>query len=402
MNILMVSQFYPPIMGGVERYIQDLALSLVQRGQRVSVVTLRHTGLPEFEEQDGVSVYRIRGTMQRMTVLFTTERQHAPPFPDPEITLGLRRVLAAVRPQIVHAHDWMVRSFLPIKAQSRAKLVRTVHDCELACVQMRFMFKDRQLCGGPSARKCLACAAHHYGPVKGSVTLLFNGALRSVERKGVDAYLPISRAVAQINGLPGGRVVPNFIPDEMPEASVAANSALVALPQEEFILQVGDLVPDKGVEVLLKAYAGLDNALPLVLIGRRLPQSPTDVPPGVTILDSVPHAAVMEAWRRSAFGIVASTCMDASPTVTLEAMACGRPVIGSRIGGIVDQIVDGVTGLLVPAGDVEALRQAMKCLIADAELRKRMGEAGLERIRQFRAGAVVSEIEAVYESLCAA
>jgi glycosyltransferase involved in cell wall biosynthesis len=405
MNILMLSQFYPPIMGGIERHIQSLSQALVKKGHQVSVATLWHKGLAEFEEQDGVNIYRVHGTMQRMASLFTTDRQHAPPFPDPEVTLALRRVITTVRPQIVHGHDWLVRSFLPIKSWSRAKLVRTLHDCELTCVQMRFMFKDGELCSGPSAGKCLACAMHHYGPAKGSVTFSSNRFMEPAERKLVDMYLPVSQAVAQVNRLdsnqPQVRVVPNFILDRVAESANPTDPALEQLPTQEFILQVGDLVPDKGVEVLFKAYSGLDGAPPLVLIGRRLPSSPQKIPVGVIILESMPHAAVMQAWNRSMFGTVPSTCMDASPTVTLEAMACGRPVIGSRIGGIVDQIVDSETGFLVTPGDADALRQAMARLIADPELRKRMGEAAKERVREFQASTVVSKIEAIYQTLCA-
>jgi glycosyltransferase involved in cell wall biosynthesis len=402
MNILMISQFYPPIMGGIERHVQSLSQTLVKNGHQVSVATLWHKGLLEFEVQEGVNIYRIRGTIQRMTGLFSTDRQHAPPFPDPEVTFALRKVVATARPQIVHGHDWMVRSFLPIKTWSNAKLVRTLHDCDLTCAQMRFMFKDTELCSGPSMGKCLTCVAHHYGPAKGSVTLFSNQIMERAERKGVDIYIPVSQAVAQANRLdsnqPYVRVVPNFILDQIADANNSADPILDQLPPKEFILQVGDLVPDKGIDVLFDAYSGLVDAPPLVLIGRRLPQSPQRIPDGVTILESLPHSTVMQAWKRSSFGTVPSTCLDASPTVTLEAMASGRPVIGSRIGGIPDQIIDGETGFLVPPGDVVALRAAMSRLIADPLLRRRMGEAAKKRVREFQASTIVSKIEAIYQS----
>ncbi len=94
-----------------------------------------------------------------------------------------------------------------------------------------------------------------------------------------------------------------------------------------------------------------------------------------------------------------STCLDACPTTALEAMACARPLVGSRIGGITDLIADGETGFLVPPNDASALRRAMARLIADPELRARMGEAAGRRAAQFKAKAVVSEIEEVYHSL---
>lgn len=402
MNILMLSQFYPPIMGGIERHVQNLSQALAQKGHTVSVATLWHNGLPEFEERDGVNIYRVRGTMQRMTSLFTTDRQHAPPFADPEVTLAMRRVIKTVRPQIVHAHDWMVRSFLPLKRWSKAKLVRTLHDCELACAQMRYMYKDTQRCDGPAFGKCTSCVVHHYGKIKGPVTLYANWLTGQGERNLVDAYIPVSKAIAAANHLDPNsasvRVIPNFVPNDVADRESSASTE--QLPPPGFILQVGDLVPDKGIGVLLDAYRQLQSPPPLVLIGRRTAQSPRDLPVGATIIESLPHPLVMEAWKRCIFGTIASTCLDASPTVTLEAMASGKPVIGSRLGGITDQIIEGETGFLVEPGNPVQLRDAMARMIADPALRKRTGEAAKNRVRDFYASAVVAMIESVYQTLC--
>jgi glycosyltransferase involved in cell wall biosynthesis len=272
------------------------------------------------------------------------------------------------------------------------------------------MYMDRTLCSGPGPIKCLACSAHHYGLLKGSVTLAGNQVMKGFQRSQVDMFLPVSAAIADTNGLRKNKrtrdkteIIPNFIPDDLgdPEEGEAQvkDPGLNALPDEPFIMQAGDLSRDKGIYVLLDAYRGLQSAPPLVLIGRRLPETPRVLPPNVTILESLPHNLVMQAWRRSLFGTVASINIDASPTVTLEAMVCGRPVIGARIGGIVDQIVDGETGLLVPPGDVEALCTAMQQLIDDPNLRERMGAAARVRVVKFQASAVVHEIEKVYQSL---
>ena len=403
MRILMLAQFYPPIMGGIERHVQDLGAALAARGHQVSVATLWHKELPEFEMDGAVQVYRIRGTMQRFTSLFTTEQQHSPPFPDPEVTFALHRVIAQVRPEIVHAHNWIIRSFLPLKTWSGAKLVMTLHDCELTCVEMRMMYRDTQLCSGPALTKCLDCAAHHYGFSKGTLTLFSNWAMAGFDRSLVDLFLPVSHAIAEANHLMDTRalvhVVPNFVPDDVAAVSDEIDPRLAQLPPNGFILQVGELVYDKGTGVLLDAYAGLDSAPPLVLIGRRINGAFTDLPSNVIALESLPHALVMQAWRQSLFGTVASLCLDACPTVTIEAMASGRPMIGSSIGGITDQIVDGETGFLVPPGDAAALRQAMARLIADPTLRARMGEAARRKSIEFQASAVIKRIEQSYQEL---
>jgi glycosyltransferase involved in cell wall biosynthesis len=405
MRILMLSQFYPPLFGGIERHVQSLSQDLHTRGHDVTVVTLLHNALPEYEEMNGVHVYRVRGTMQRFGSLFTSERQHSPPFPDLEITLALWKIIRKERPEIVHGHDWMIRSFLPLKRWSKARLVRTLHDCEMTCVQMRYMFKDAELCEGPSLGRCMECSAHHYGSAKGWVTLLSNWGMKYFEKQLVDAYIPVSRAIATVNDLietkPSVHILPNFVLDNVIDEVDHISSANEHLPDYGFILQVGDLVPDKGINILLEAYQRLQSAPPLVLIGRRLAKSPQELPQGVILIESMAHPYVMDAWKRCIFGTVASTCLDASPTVTLEAMASGRAVIGSQIGGIVDQIVDGETGFLVPPGDVDALRQAMMKLITDPGLRERMGTASKGRVRMFQASSVVSQIEALYQNLYA-
>jgi glycosyltransferase involved in cell wall biosynthesis len=410
MRILMLSQFYPPILGGIERHVKSLSAALAANGHQVGVATLWHPGQPEFEMDGPVKVYRLHASMQRFTKLFSTERFHAPPFPDPEVMLALRQVIQKEQPEIIHAHNWMVHSFLPIKNWSKAKLVMTLHDCEMSCVQMRMMYMDRELCAGPELVKCVNCAVHHYGGLKGMITLAGSHLMEGFQRSGVDMFLPVSTAIAEANGLQPNpltaaktQVIPNFIPDDEGDLEVEGDHSqdqrLNELPDEPFILQVGDLVADKGIYILLAAYQSLQSAPPLVLVGRRTPESPRELPANVIILESLPHHLVMQVWQRSLFGVVPSLCLDASPTVTLEAMVCGRAVIGSRIGGIVDQIVDGETGLLVPAGNEQALGKAMQRLIDDPDLRERMGAAARIRVTEFQASAVVRKIEKVYQSL---
>src|SRR5258708_3921801 len=119
MRILMLAQFYPPTIGGEERHVRNLSIELAARGHAVSVATLWHEGLAEYEMDQGVRIHRIRGTMQRMAALFSEqERQYAPPFPDPEALNAIRHILASEQPDIVHAHNWLVHSFTPLKQWS--------------------------------------------------------------------------------------------------------------------------------------------------------------------------------------------------------------------------------------------------------------------------------------------
>jgi len=403
MRILMLTQFYPPTVGGVERHVRDLSIELVARGHHIAVATLWHEGMPAFEHNQGVLVYRIRGSLQRATALFSERgRRHSPPFPDPEVLLALHRVIMHERPDIVHAHNWIVHSFTPLKTWSKAKLAVTLHDCSLICAQQRLMCHG-ELCSGPAFFKCLGCATGHYGCVKGVPTTLANWFWGEVERHAVDMFLPVSQAIAEANqldkhGLPY-RVIPNFIPNDLDVLPGDAHPLLAQLPGEGYLLFVGDVAADKGVEVLLRTYAELGSDLPLVLIGRTVTDFSAILPPHTQLLHSWPHEAIMSAWSRCTIALMPSICPDACPTVTMEAMAMGRPVVASRIGGLTDLVADGETGFLVPPGDSRALQQAIRCLLDDSALRERMGAKAKQRAVEFQAARVVPRIEQMYQTV---
>jgi glycosyltransferase involved in cell wall biosynthesis len=85
--------------------------------------------------------------------------------------------------------------------------------------------------------------------------------------------------------------------------------------------------------------------------------------------------------------------------VTMEAMAMGRPVVASRIGGLPDIVVDGETGFLITPGDYRALREAVQRLLSDQALRERMGAVAKQRVVQFQAKTVVPRFEEIYREV---
>lgn len=396
----MVSQFYPPVVGGAEHHVRNLSRALVARGHCVSVATIQlDDGLPSYTRDEyGVTVHRLRTSIQRMDRVFTTERKNAPPIADPEGTLALRRIIRAEKPDVVHAHDWLGRSLLPRVARERRPLLVTLHDYSRVCAQKRLVYRHAP-CAGPGPRKCLECATDFYGRVKGPSIALGNWIARSSDLRFVNLYLPVSRAVAHGNqlerrGLPF-RVIPNFVPDDIGMMPDGDDVALAKLPDGDFLLFVGDVARDKGVEVLLDAYRRLDSPPPLVLIGRiYLPLD--NLPRGVLALGMLPTAAVMAAWRRSLLGVAPSIVPDSCPTVVMEAMAVGRPVIGTWNGGISDLIDDGQTGILVPHSDAAALAHALQRVLDSPELRQRMSLAAGRKFEQFSASSVVPQIEQAY------
>ena len=152
------------------------------------------------------------------------------------------------------------------------------------------------------------------------------------------------------------RVIPAGvdIPDDVP------------VPEEPpHLLYVGRLSEEKGVRELAKAARGL----PLVVVGDGplrdlLPRATGFVPPDRLGAYYERASVVVVPSRREGYGMTAR-----------EAMAHGRPVVATAVGGLTDAVEDGVTGLLVPPGDAAALRDALERLLGDAALRDRLGAA---------------------------
>jgi glycosyltransferase involved in cell wall biosynthesis len=279
----------------------------------------------------------------------------------------------------------------------------SLHDFSLVCANKRLV-RAGTACSGPGPRKCVACASHQYGAVGPPVALLTAAGGRAL-RRGVDMFLPVSGAVAAgcALGTRGERfeIVPNFLPDDPPVAA-PDDPRLQGLPEEPFILFVGDVTHDKGVDVLLDAHARMAVRTPLVLIGRLAEPELLAGREGVLALGPIAHDGVLAAWRRGSVGVVPSVQPEAFGVVALEASCAGIPVVASAHGGLPDVIADGETGILVPPGDAAALGAALDRLMADAGLRSTMGVAGAARAARFSAAAVVPRVEVAYGAALAA
>jgi glycogen synthase len=178
------------------------------------------------------------------------------------------------------------------------------------------------------------------------------------------AVVAVSSALADAArrlGAPDVRAVPNGI--TVPPA--------VREPAEPpRILYAGRLAPEKGVEELAAARDGL----PLVVTGdgplRHLLPDTRGFVPREELHRLYDEAAVVVCpSRREGFGVVCA-----------EAMAHARPVVATAVGGLLDLVVDGETGLLVPPRDPQALRAALERLLADRVLRTRLGAAAREHV----------------------
>lgn len=398
MRVLMLAQSYAPIVGGIEHMVEDMSAELAKRGHEVSVATLHQPGAePVGSDQVpvhplGTSVHAVPG------IKLDPERHHAPPAPDPTTTLHLRRLMERYRPDVVHAHDWLIHSYLPLDRRSPATLILSMHDYGLTCATKRYMHHGA-VCDGPGNAKCVRCACGVYESVaKGTTAALGTRLSDRRVRRHVDVFLPVSTAVRDFCRLGPGdvhRVVPNFVAGSPPP--LEGDPDLERLPDGPFVLYFGDVSEEKGVDNLVAAYRKLDSAPPLVLIGRRFPGQIEDTA-GAIALGPMPHAFVLEAVRRSLFTVAPSVWSDPFPVVALETAAAGKPIVASAIGGLRDSVSDGETGFLVPPGDRAALGSALRRLLEDEDLRTRMGKAAAARQASlFTPDRVVPQYEEAYE-----
>jgi glycosyltransferase involved in cell wall biosynthesis len=187
-------------------------------------------------------------------------------------------------------------------------------------------------------------------------------ARRIVRRAKV--VIGVSRALTEAAvelGAKDARFVPNGV--DVPEVVGPE-----AQPPE--VLYAGRLSPEKGIEDLLAVADGLN----LVVVGDgplrpRVPQT----------LGMLPREQLYERLDRAAV-VAFPSRRDGFPITCAEALAHGRAVVATAVGGLPDMVVDGETGVLVPPRDPPALRAAIDGLLADGDLRRRLGEAGRRRI----------------------
>ncbi|WP_372735494.1 glycosyltransferase family 4 protein [Nocardioides sp.] len=400
MRILQLAQFYPPVIGGEERHVRNLSTALAARGHDVHVACL-DTGTPSVSDP-GVTVHPLPNVGAKVPALYpTADRPLALPVPDPMTSRGLSRVLREVRPDVVHAHNWMINSYLPLPTARHRPLVYSLHDYSHVCATKRLMFED-QLCSGPQVRKCASCASDWYGAGRGQVIWSMVRAGRPFRNRVADLFTPVSSFVGKANqldeqGVPW-QVVPNFVPDSLLDARSLPRDP--ALPAGDYLFYAGDLSEQKGVGTLIAAYARLDaRTRPgLVLVGRPS-MDLSSLPEGVRVEDKWEHQRVLSGFVHALAAALPSAWPDPCPTTVLEAMAVGAPLVTTPMGGIADMVADEASALVVPAGDVAATTAALTRMIAEPALRERLAEQAGVEVRRYLQSAVAEQLEGIYDRL---
>jgi glycosyltransferase involved in cell wall biosynthesis len=178
------------------------------------------------------------------------------------------------------------------------------------------------------------------------------------------------------------------VAEQDPEVELDLVGDISSLPRELIV----DLSRDPVINALARFYGDrsyrtqLEERVPEALRSR------------VHFPGILPQSDLAALYQRAAAFVLPSSCHEAFGMPLAEAMACGRPVIGARAGGIPELFEDGISGILVEREDPEALAAALRRLLGDADLRRSMGERGRERSRRlFSWDVIARETRALYE-----
>ena len=229
--------------------------------------------------------------------------------------------------------------------------------------------------------------------------------------------IAVSQAVAEsASGYPGRRpiVIPNGISCAVsPEETAAVRAELGIAPERPLVVHVGNIRPHKGHGTLLQTAVRLRKRLPGVLVvsigGEKYPgdlhrleteAAALGVADTIRLLgrkqDARPYLAAADV-------VINPSDVEGLPLVLLEAMALARPIVATAVGGVPGVIEDGVTGLLVPARDPDALADQALRLLTDSSLCRRLGGHAREHVERCHGiEPMVRAVETVYEEILVA
>ncbi|RKS80216.1 type III pantothenate kinase [Motilibacter peucedani] len=396
MRIAMVSEHASPLAvlggedaGGQNVHVAALSTALARRGHDVRVYTRRDAAdLPErVPFAPGVEVVHVpAGPPEALG------KDALLPYM-PEMGAWLARGWARERPDVVHAHFWMsgVAAEAALRTLPAAPpLAQTFH--ALGVVKRRHQgSRDTS----PAER-----AAHE------SRLLAGVDAVVATCRDEISELLALGAVADRLHVVPCGVDTAVFHPAGPAEDAWSAEA-------RTRLLCLGRLVERKGVHTAVEALALLPGA-ELVVAGGPAAEA-LDYDPDVQRLRA--HAAALgvadrvrfvgrvdpaRAARllRGAHLLLAVPAYEPFGIVPIEAMACGTPVVASGVGGMLDTVLPGVTGLHVPPGDPSAVAAAVSRALADAGWLHAAGRAGARRVRDhYTWDSVAAATEAVYARL---
>jgi glycosyltransferase involved in cell wall biosynthesis len=361
LRVLVMNSLAPPF-GGAEAHVADLVGLLRERGDEVE------TYYPA--PASGLASWRAR-------VFDSSVHRH------------VRERIRAFRPDVVHVHNFLRRlSAAPFLAarKSGVATVLTVHDFQLFCPRTWALRADGTPCETPQFLRCAFGACR--GGVPGAAGRAVY-ALNTVRQRAAAAVVRrhATRIVTHSSSL-AERLRSTMRRDVglIPLFPSPAPSGAFEAPSSRALLFVGRVAPEKGLVEFLAALPASQkltvagdgpslDAASAVVRARGLGDT-------VEFLGRVPRERVESLARAHGAVVVPSLCLETGPIVAMEAFAAGRPVLGSRRGGIAERVREGETGFLFdpydPASVAQALARYSSLAPAEHEAMARRSRAAAE------------------------
>ncbi len=372
MKILHVNKFLYR-RGGAESYMLDLAQEQRAQGHQVTFFAMAH---PDNEPDPNDDLFPARMELNPPPPgLGARLRTAGQVLYRRDARLGIDAVLERDRPDVVHLHNiyhQLSPSILRPIARRGVPAVMTLHDYKLACPTYQFLDAEGQICEAclPGKFRNATLKRCNGGSLAGSAlaTLELNVHRATHAYDAVDALICPSEFLR--DKMVQGRVYPDRLV-HLPNFCDVSRVAPATAPGTG-VLYAGRLSAEKGVDVLIDAAERLPRDVAVTIAGDGPERAALEARAArlglgeqVRFLGRVPGAQVHDLMRAAAVVTVPSRWYENQPMTILEAFGCGRPVVGTRLGGLPELIHEGVTGRLVPHDDADALARALSDLVAD-------------------------------------
>ena len=403
MRVLMVNKFHY-IVGGSETYYFSLKRLLEQRGHTVidfSMADERNAPSPYSGYFISNVDYHARSSLGRKLVMARNFVY------SPEAKRKYERLVSDTKPDLIHLHMFSHQispSILDIIKKRRLPAVYTAHDLQLLCPNYK-MTRHGTPCEACLNGQVFSCVRNRC--VMDSFAKSALSAFENKLHRGRGIYdvmqcliLPSEfyRQIFLKAGYAPERLVhiPNFL--NLPPLKEAAREK-----KTPYILYAGRLSQEKGLRTLLRAVEGTDISLHIAGTGAMEEEIKSSLRNqslrNVRLLGFLRGPKLMDEICGSSALVLPSEWYENGPYAAIEALRCGRPLIGSRIGGLPEMIQSN--GVLTTPGDTEGLRSAMQAVLAasDAEW-KSMSDASLRLYSErHTAQRFTEKLGEVYRSL---
>lgn len=423
MKICLVNEYFPPFApGGTEWSMQALARALAARGHEVVVVTPNY-GAPREERRDGVLIVRfpfpIRLAAGRTGV---SPKWLANPATYLYAAWWIARIGRRVGAEVVHVQNkhMLIPGVLAARRLA-VPVALTIRDGSIIDAAPMCLHHGDRMPADCGVRKLWReCSEEYFAlyvkrrrrKLRSKLAFLYfwlDSRLKQRALRHLDAVIGVSQGILDIYRRSGlleriRREMPIYNvppPPAAPDAlTVEALRRRLGIASGPVVLYVGKFSPGKGTADLVAAARAVIASFPdavFLFVGEGdLPNAGSFV----RRLGPLPNVEVLALYPLADVVVVPSVIPDALSRVLLEAMAAGRAVVATRVGGSPELILDGKTGLLVERNDPAALARALRQLLADADLRAALGTAARGRLEELTGqGASLDRLIALYAEL---